>query len=187
MAAYSDYKEAFKSHIFDAPDTINDEILFKDFAFIDVDPSRKTTVFKSKQIIVSVTSCPERIDSAIQTIETIYTQTRQPDKVVLWLAASQFPDSYENLPEKLLQLVSEKNLEIQWCVDDLKQHNKYFYAFQTYPDELVITIDDDILYPPQRIYNLYLSYLLHPYAVSAARAHLIPVSESGEISTYVSA
>ena len=184
MAAYSYHKEAFKSLVFVTPDTINDEILFKDFAVIDVDSFKKSNVFKSKQIIVSVTSSPVRINSAALALETMYKQTRTPDKVVLWLVDSQFPDHYENLPKELLRLVSEKGLEIQWCDEDLKPHNKYFYAFQKYPDGVVITIDDDILYPPQRISNLYLSYLLHPHSVSAARAHLIPVSESGEILSY---
>ena len=184
MAAYSYHIEAFKSLVFDTPDIINDEILFKDFAVIDVDSSRKTTVFKSKQIIVSITSCLARIKSAALAIETMYRQTRKPDKVVLWLAASQFPDRYVNLPKELLRLVSEKGLEIQWCDEDLKSHNKYFYALQKYPDELIITIDDDTLYPPQRINNLYLSYLLHPHSVAAARVHLNPVSESGEIFSY---
>ena len=184
MAAYSDNKDAFKCLTFDTPDTIDDEILFKDFAVIDVDSSGKATVLKSKQIIVSVTSYPARINSVALAVETIFDQTRKPDCVVLWLAASQFPNRDEDLPKELLKLVSDKGLEIQWCDDDLKPHKKYFYAFQKYPDALVITIDDDILYPPKRIENLYLSYLLHPHAVVAAHAVLIPVSKSGNILPY---
>lgn len=184
VAAYSDNKDAFKCLTFDNPDMLDDEILFKDFAIIDFDSSGTLTILKSKQIIVSVTSYPARIRSVALALETIYEQTRKPDKVVLWLAASQFPNRDDDLPKELLKLVSGKGLEIQWCDDDLKPHKKYFYAFQRYPDALVITIDDDILYPPQRIENLYLSYLLHPYAVAAARAHLIAISEAGTILPY---
>ena len=184
LAAYSDNKDAFKCLTFDNPDMLDDEILFKDFAIIDFDSSGTLTILKSKQIIVSVTSYPARIRSVALALETIYEQTRKLDKVVLWLAASQFPNRDDDLPKELLKLVFEKGLEIQWCDDDLKPHKKYYYAFQKYPDDLVITIDDDILYPPQRIENLYLSYLLHPYAVAAARAHLIPISESGKILPY---
>ena len=184
MAAYLENKDTFKCLTFDNSDILDDEILFQDFAVIDVDASGKVMVLKSQEIIVSVTSYPARIRSAALAIETIFDQTRNPDRVVLWLAASQFPKQYEDLPKELLGLVSEKGLEIQWCDDDLKPHKKYFYAFQRYPDALVITIDDDILYPPQRIENLYLSYLLHPYAVAAARAHLIAISEAGTILPY---
>ena len=100
--------------------------------------------FNHKPIIVSVTSHPARIREVVLAIRTVYRQTRQPDKVILWLGEEKFPNRYEDLPEELLRLVSEKGLEIRWC-EDIGPHTKYFYAFQEYPDALVITIDDDIL------------------------------------------
>ena len=136
--------------------------------------------FNHKPIIVSVTSHPARIREVVLAIRTVYRQTRQPDKVILWLGEEKFPNRYEDLPEELLRLVSEKDLEIRWC-EDIGPHTKYFYAFQEYPDALVITIDDDILYPPDRIENLYQCYLRFPKAVSAGRADFVPVSEFEEM------
>lgn len=136
--------------------------------------------FNHKPIIVSVTSHPARIREVVLAIRTVYRQTRQPDKVILWLGEEKFPNRYEDLPEELLRLVSEKGLEIRWC-EDIGPHTKYFYAFQEYPDALVITIDDDILYPPDRIENLYQCYLRFPKAVSAGRADFVPVSEFEEM------
>ena len=46
---------------------------------------------------------------------------------------------------------------------------------------MVITIDDDILYPPDRIENLYRCYLRFPEAVSAGRADFVPISEQEEM------
>ena len=136
--------------------------------------------FNHKPIIVSVTSHPARIREVVLAIRTVYRQTRQPDKVILWLGEEKFPNRYEDLPEELLRLVSEKGLEIRWC-EDIGPHTKYFYAFQEYPDALVITIDDDILYPPDRIENLYQCYLRFPKAVSAGRADFVPISEFEEM------
>ena len=136
--------------------------------------------FNHKPIIVSVTSHPARIREVVLAIRTVYRQTRQPDKVILWLGEEKFPNRYNDLPEELLRLVSEKGLEIRWC-EDIGPHTKYFYAFQEYPDALVITIDDDILYPPDRIENLYQCYLRFPKAVSAGRADFVPVSEFEEM------
>ena len=68
--------------------------------------------FNHKPIIVSVTSHPARIREVVLAIRTVYRQTRQPDKVILWLGEEKFPNRYEDLPEELLQLVSEKHLEI---------------------------------------------------------------------------
>ena len=136
--------------------------------------------FNHEPIIVSVTSYPARIHEVVLAIRTVYRQTMQPDKVILWLGEAKFPNRYNDLPEELLRLVSEKGLEIRWC-EDIGPHTKYFYAFQEYPDALVITIDDDILYPPDRIENLYQCYLRFPKAVSAGRADFVPVSEFEEM------
>lgn len=38
-----------------------------------------------KQVIVSVTSYPARINEVVLAIKTIYRQTMLPDKVILWL------------------------------------------------------------------------------------------------------
>ncbi len=134
----------------------------------------------TKQIIVSITSYPARIHEAVLAIRTIYRQTKLPDKVILWLGEEKFPNKFDDLPEELLQLMHEKNLEIRWC-EDIGPHTKYYYAFKEYPDALVVTIDDDILYPPDRIENLYRCYLRFPYAVSAGRADFVPISEHEEM------
>ena len=133
-----------------------------------------------KPVIVSITSYPARIHEAVLAIRTVYRQTMQPDQVVLWLGEEKFPNKLGDLPKELLQLVSEKGLEIRWR-EDLGPHTKYFYAFKEFPDALVITIDDDILYPPDRIENLYQCYLRFPQAVSAGRADFVPVFEQEEI------
>lgn len=134
----------------------------------------------AKPIIVSVTSYPARINEVVLAIRTMYRQSRLPDKVILWLGEEKFPNKFADLPEELLQLVSEKNLEIRWC-EDIGPHTKYFYAFREFPDALVVTIDDDILYPPDRIENLYQCYLRFPKAVSAGRADFVPISEQGDM------
>ena len=131
-------------------------------------------------IIVSVTSYPARINSLADVLETVFNQTRKADKVILWLAENQFPA--KEIPESLDHYVEEQKLSIRWC-DDLMSHKKYFYAFREYPNDLVITIDDDLLYSPTLIEKLYQSYLLHPYAVSAFRTHLM-LLENGEVLPY---
>ena len=83
----------------------------------------------AKPIIVSVTSYPARINEVVLAIRTMYRQTRLPDKVILWLGEENFPNKFADLPKELLQLVSEKNLEIRWC-EDIGPHTKYFYAFR---------------------------------------------------------
>ena len=181
MAAYSDNKEAYERFQVGCVEELDNETLFRDFAIIEVDPVGKVNVYKSKKLIVSMTSYPARINSAALALATIFSQTKLPDEVILWLTEAQFPNREKDLPEPLLQLVKDRHLLIRWCKDDLKPHKKYFYAFQKYPDALVITVDDDILYRHRLIEDLYLSYLLHPQSVSAAGAYLIAILKPADI------
>ena len=137
----------------------------------------------SRQLIVSLTSFPKRIGVAHKALETIYAQTRKADEIVLWLAEEQFPGKEADLPESLMSLVRENRLTIRWCAD-LKGHKKLIYALQEYPDDIVVTIDDDLLYPRDMLDALYRSYLLHPNAVSTLRAHLILLSDDNRVLPY---
>lgn len=44
---------------------------------------------------------------------------------------------------------------------------------QDYPDALIITVDDDLMYDKHLVRDLYHSYKKYPYAVSARRVHKI--------------
>ena len=136
-----------------------------------------------RRIIVSLTSYPARIHHVSTVLSTITAQTKQADEIVLWLAEEQFPEKEKNLPRDLRKVIQNGIVTLRWC-DDLKPHKKYFYAFQEYPDDLVITIDDDLYYPPDLIEKLYASYLKHPNAVSAMRVHLMVYDEKTGILPY---
>ena len=55
---------------------------------------------------------------------------------------------------------------------------------QENPDAVVVTIDDDVLYPPHMLYELYRSYLQYPDCVSAARGDLIMVTDERKLLPY---
>lgn len=138
---------------------------------------------KWDNLIISLTSYPARIKTVHKTIETLLNQTLKADKVILWLASCQFPNGEADLPDELLQC-RERGLEIRWCDEDLRPHKKYFYAMQEFPDDIIITVDDDLLYRKDLVEILYKSYLRYPHAVSAMRTHLIAFEENGEIAPY---
>lgn len=135
---------------------------------------------RSRDITVSLTSYPGRISYVHSVIENIAAQTLKPKRVLLWLAKHQFPNGNEDLPQNLLDCVSRGEVEIRWCDDDLRSHKKYFYTMQEYPEDIVITVDDDLVYPPDMIFNLYQSYLAFPDCVSGMRVHVIGVDRKNE-------
>lgn len=99
---------------------------------------------RKRRVIVSLTSFPKRLATLHLVIESILRQSVKPDKVVLYLTKSQVPD-VEKLPRKLLDC-RKRGLEIKLCDDEIRSHTKYFYAMQEFPDDIVITVDDDLFY-----------------------------------------
>jgi hypothetical protein len=149
---------------------------------------RKTEyeVFVSRfnmELTVSVTSYPKRMEVLVQSLETIREQTRKPDHVILWLAEESFPGKEADLPEEIRRRAEKGQLAIRWC-DDLKPHKKYFWILQENRDGLTVTVDDDLLYAPDMLEMLLLSYIRHPEAVSAMRVHLMAVAEGQKLLPY---
>lgn len=122
------------------------------------------------QIIVSLTSFPARINKVWLCIETILRQSNKPDKIILWLATSQFENKMK-LPKKLLKL-QDRGLEIRFC-DDLKSYKKIFFAAKEFYKEIIITADDDAFYPEDWIKRLLVKSFSHPNCVCCYRAHRI--------------
>lgn len=103
-----------------------------------------TTERTGKRLIVSLTSFPARINRLWLVIESILRQDEKPDTIILWLSKEQF-STLEALPNSLLRL-RERGLKIELRDGDLRSHKKYYYALQEYPDDIIITIDDDVFY-----------------------------------------
>lgn len=128
-------------------------------------------------IIVSLTSHPGRIENVHEVIKTLLIQNMKPDRIILWLSQDEFAGREKDLPGELLELINF-GLIISWC-DDLKSHKKYFYTMQEFPDDIIITVDDDAYYSPRLTEMLYKSFLKHPGAVSCSRANRIVIDKNG--------
>lgn len=127
----------------------------------------KSCIEDNDTVIVSLTSFPARISNVWITIATLLNQDYDNMKVILWLSGEEFP-SKENLPAKLLAL-QQKGLDIQIVPDNLKPHKKYFYAMRKYPNNTMITVDDDILYRSDLISSLVKAHKKFPGCVICNR------------------
>ncbi len=114
-----------------------------------------------EKVIVSLTSFPARINRVSKCIKTLLNQDAHIDGIYLWLAEEQFPD--RKLPEELESLC-RYGLKIRYC-EDLRSHKKYYYTMLEEPDAIVITVDDDILYPEDTVDRLMKYHRLYPDAV----------------------
>ena len=135
-------------------------------------PVLKKGESSSPRLVVSLTSFPKRINSVWIVIESILRQDKKPDLIILWLSQDQFK-SVDVLPSRLLKM-QEKGLIIKLCEGDLRSHKKYFYAFKKYPNDVIITVDDDIIYSPVVLSYLINAHKQFPSAVCSNYAELIP-------------
>ena len=128
------------------------------------------------EIIVSLTTFDRRINDVYLTIESLMQQSLRADKIVLCIADDNF--NKDNIPATLKAQV-DRGLEILFCQEDLGPYTKYFYTLQKYPDSLIITVDDDILYPVDMIDQLYRAYSAAPNIIHCHRAHKIRIGSDG--------
>ena len=135
---------------------------------------------RAKRIVVSLTSYPARFPTLDITIRSLLNQTMRPDKIVLFLHKD---GEYDKVTPNIKAL-EEFGLEIVPCDVNLRPHNKYFHAMQKYPDDIIITVDDDQYYNERLIENLFESYKRYPGAVSAVRTREIQFDKNGEPLTY---
>ncbi len=141
---------------------------------------------KGKQLIVSFTTYPKRISTIHRVVDNIARQSKKADAVYLWLASEQFPNGNADLPQELLERAEQGLVEIRWCDEDIRSHKKYFYAMQEFPQALIVTLDDDLVYPDNIIQTLFECYICNPDCVSAMRAHveIINFQKYGEVIPY---
>lgn len=187
---YLEFEKKVCSIFFSYPLFLN----YESYMFDDSEIYRRMGVYRLKamerqdysyapRIIVSLTSFPQRIDKVYIAASSIFQQTRKPDMVILWLAESQFPNREKDLPMELLEYQTF-GLQIRWCPEDIRPHKKYYYAMQEFPEDIIITIDDDLTYDSHMIEKLFVSYLHYPNAVSTVRTHLVKGQDDGKIASY---
>lgn len=138
------------------------------------------TVARDEKIIVSLTSYGRRLNSVHMTIRSIFNQAYKPDKVILYLDSDV---STKDLPETLTTLM-KYGLDIRSKQENIRSHKKYFYAVQEFPASLIVTVDDDLLYPPELIENLVKMHARFPKAVVASRVHEVRINDDGTLLPY---
>ena len=126
----------------------------------------------SPKIIVSLTSFPEVLPYAIQAIRSILNGTVLPDKIVLYLDSYRFPNGV--LPIELTDfLVQNKLVEVRFDPAKIRSYKKLIPALRDFPNDVIVTIDDDIKYHPDLLYSLVKYHKKLPKAIIAHRVRLI--------------
>lgn len=149
------------------------------FAWYESYRSIKNRLKPQERVILSLTTFPPRVPFISQCIESLLMQSLEADKIVLWLAETQFPNREKDLPLDLIALEGER-FEIRYC-EDIRSYKKLIPTLRIEPDSIIITVDDDIIYHFDMAKNLYLSYLNDPHAVHAHRVTKMFIWEDDKV------
>lgn len=133
---------------------------------------------RREKITVSLTSFGKRLELVHIAIKSLMVQTMKADAIVLYLAEE---DSRKKIPQE--EELIKAGLRIERNVKDLKSHKKYFYAVQEYSENLIITVDDDVMYDDRLIEDLYAEHLKYPGTVICRRGHRM-TKRDGKIAPY---
>jgi hypothetical protein len=145
-----------------------------------------TAIKRNPELIVSLTTIPERIGTIHLCLDSLLKQSLKPDRLILWLSESNDTDrpkiDKETLPASLLRLVA-RGVEIRWC-KDIRSYRKIIPTLLDHPDALIVTADDDIFYSTHWLRTLYDAYQIEPQYLHCHRAHLIRYAQSVEVLPY---
>ncbi|MBP9753171.1 MAG: hypothetical protein KBD31_05140, partial [Proteobacteria bacterium] len=147
---------------------VTNKSIFEDFLS---QPSGVTTQKRDQEVVISLTSYPERMPTTWAAIESLLRQTEKPDRIVLNLFEGEFPD--KKLPWPIEQQLN-RGLEINWSPINRKVFLKVIPTFQKYPNAAVVAFDDDNIYPNDRLKVLLDAYKEHPDCVIGQDVRVIP-------------
>lgn len=131
------------------------------------------------QIIVSLTTYGRRIHSVYLTIESLMEQSMKANRIILWLDSS---FEGKKLP-RTIESLKQRGLEVAFC-KDVRSYKKLVPALCKFPDDVIITADDDLLYDVNMLENLILPYLDNPSYIYCNRAHKMRFEADGTLKSY---
>lgn len=136
-------------------------------------------LYNDKQVIVSLTTFGSRIKDSYLSIESIMLGSMKPNKIVLWLGLD---EKGKPLPITLKKQM-KRGLEVKYT-EDIRSYTKLVPSLRDFPEDIIITIDDDIIYNYDLVENLYLSYLEDPECIHANRVHVPSIGKDGKLTNY---
>ncbi|MDR1811787.1 MAG: glycosyltransferase [Candidatus Fibromonas sp.] len=125
---------------------------------------------ESPLFIITLTSYGKRVENtAPYAIWSLFEQSVKPDRIILWLGREN--RDLNGIPA-LLKTETEMGLEIRFC-EDIKSYKKLNFALQEFPNDVLITVDDDAYYPKDWLEKLLKTHFENPGKICCHRAHTI--------------
>jgi len=135
---------------------------------------------KCPRVVLSLTTMPERLKKVHIAIDSIINNTITPDLIVLYLYRGEFGQEYDACIKRL----EKRKIKVVLLEENLRSHKKYIYALKDYPNSIIITIDDDFIYPNDLINNLMQYNRIYPDHVLTFYSRKVKIDKNGKIEAY---
>ncbi len=135
----------------------------------------------SRKVVVSLTSYGTRVKRVLKyTVISLLRQKYRPDEIIVWLDNENWNEG--NLPAGIAGL---KKYGVKICFsDDIRSYKKLVPTLMEYPDDIIITCDDDVFYRNMLVKKLVDAYNNDPTQVYAARGHRMLFDGNGNLMPY---
>ena len=127
----------------------------------------------SEKIIVTFTSFPGRINNVAKLVYSILRNTRKPDLIVCNLSKEEFPNGILDLPHDMRLMIKGGYFEVHFVDKNTRQFKKLIPTLDRFPNDVVISIDDDVIYPENFIESMYNDYLKYDKKYPITGGHWI--------------
>lgn len=132
-------------------------------------------------IVCSVTSHGCRVHYALPyMLYSLLTQEKLPKKIVVFLDYDHWSDA--NLPP-LLRKLQQVGVEFYYC-EDIKSYKKLIPAMRMFPNNPILTLDDDFYFHPKHILWLTEAYEQSDKKTVIGQWGCIPIIENGRYLPY---
>ncbi len=142
--------------------------------------TKKIKNFEGNEIpvIVSLTTIPFRLKRLHLVVKSLLIQTNKPKKIILWLDSS----LKNKIPNNLKKLHGDI-FSIEFTSLN-SSHVKLVPTLEKYPNEIIATCDDDLMYDKNWLKGLYEEHLKSPKDIIAYTLRQIQYDENNNLLPY---
>ena len=118
-----------------------------------------------EKMIITMTTWQKRIQNIPDVLSSILNGTVKPDKIVLNLSIINFPLKEDSFPINVKDYLDKHKdiIEINWLKYDTKVWKKSVPTLYKYPNDCIICIDDDFIYPNDFLETFIKAHKENPY------------------------
>ncbi|MCL1044143.1 glycosyl transferase [Shewanella electrodiphila] len=135
---------------------------------------------KDKKVIINLTTYSKRIKDVHLVLQSLSEQIVKPDKIILWLDEDEFCNT--SIPKVISNFIN-RGLEVKYT-KNIRSYKKIIPALLLYPNDINITVDDDIIYPYNFLEELLMEHVSYSNVIIGHRAHRITTALNGKILPY---